>query len=49
VCVFATGPSTDIGAVNATTIALFQPTNGSCTGGFGGRGGAGRPSGGTNG
>lgn len=39
VCVTATGKADDTGAVSATMIQVSQPTDGSCTGGYGvGRG-----------
>lgn len=46
VCVQATGPSDSTGAVAATRIGISDAVNGSCTTGFGGRGGFGRTRGG---
>jgi hypothetical protein len=39
-CASALGKADDTGAVTATSISLRPATNGSCTTGFGGRGGA---------
>lgn len=48
VCVAAQGRTDDTGALTATTLAVSAPTNGSCLGGFGGRGfGGGRGPGAT--
>jgi len=48
-CVLALGSADDSGNVTATSIAVSSPVNGSCTTGFGGRGGFGGARGGGSG
>jgi hypothetical protein len=40
-CATAFGSTNDIGVVNATRLTVTQPVDGSCTTGFGFRGGSG--------